>query len=206
MAIRAKAAKAAQSPRKRTILPAEVRVDDLMSAAAELFVTKGIEGTIVSDIVERAGVGKGTFYHYFATKEDVIVALRERFSRDFADAVAEKIAACPDDDHHGRFAAWLRAAVEAYLGDYKLHDVVFHGFGHSSRDSQDKEIVVVQLAALLAEGAKAAAWSLPDVRAAAIVIYDGMHGAVDDAIAAGDHDPDAIYQRLFALLRRILVG
>jgi hypothetical protein len=61
---------------------------------------------------ERAGVGKGTFYHYFATKEDVIVALRERFSRDFTDAVAEKIAACGSDDHQGRFAAWLHGAVE----------------------------------------------------------------------------------------------
>ena len=93
MAVGAKTSGAARArpARKRLILPAEVRVDDLMSAAAGLFIDKGIEATTVNDIVEKAGVGKGTFYHYFAAKEDVILALRERFSRDFTNAVADAI-------------------------------------------------------------------------------------------------------------------
>ncbi len=188
------------------MLPAEVRIDDLMTAAADLFIAKGIEATTVNDIVELAGVGKGTFYHYFATKEDVILALRERFSRDFTKKVADALAQCPHDDHRARFATWLRGTVEAYIANYELHDVVFHEFRHSNRNSKEKEIVITQLAALLAEGAKAGAWSLPDVRAAAIAIYDGMHGVVDDAIVAGNGDAGAICERLSLLFGRILIA
>lgn len=197
-------AERAHRPRKRLVRPAEVRVDELMSAAAELFIDKGIEATTVNDIVDRAGVGKGTFYHYFSTKEDIILALRERFSRDFTMQVAQTIAQCPPDAHRARFAAWLQGTVAAYVAGYQLHDVVFHEFRHSNRNAKDKEIVIAQLAALLEEGVAAGAWSLPDVRAAAIVVFDGMHGVVDDAIAAGQHDPQAIYRRLAILLERII--
>jgi len=208
MAIRTRSGASEQTrrPRKRLILPAEVRVDHLMAAAAELFIAEGIAATTVNDIVDRAGVAKGTFYHYFATKEDVVVALRERFSRDFTAEVAEAIAACAADDHQARFAAWLRGTVEAYVSNYKLHDVVFHEFRHGNRDARDKEIVIVQLADLLAAGTDAGAWSLPDVRAAAIIIYDGMHGVVDDAIAIGGQDAEAISSRLAVLFDRILAG
>jgi len=183
-----------------------VRVDDLMSAAAALFIAKGIEATTINDIVERAGVAKGTFYHYFETKEDVILALRERFSRDFTDEVARAVESCPADDHRARFAAWLRGTIEAYVARYELHDVVFHEFRHSNRNAKDKEIVLAQLGDLLAAGVEAGAWKLPVVRAAAIVIFDGMHGVVDDAIAAGQRDAELIRSRLAGLFSRMLSG
>ena len=191
--------------RTRRILPAEVRVGDLMSAAATLFIAQGIEATTVNDIVERAGVGKGTFYHYFETKEDVIVALRERFSRDFTDQVAQAVASCPADDHRARFAAWLRGTVQAYIANYKLHDVVFHEFRPGNRNVKDKEIVLAQLGELLAAGAAAGAWKLSDTRAAAIVIFDGMHGMVDDAIAGEQRDAEQICRRLSELFGRMLL-
>lgn len=43
----------------------------LFNTAYELFVTKGINGTSISDIVEKAGVAKGTFYLYFKDKYDI---------------------------------------------------------------------------------------------------------------------------------------
>lgn len=36
----------------------------LFRTAYELFTTKGINSTAISDIVEKAGVAKGTFYLY----------------------------------------------------------------------------------------------------------------------------------------------
>ncbi len=44
----------------------------LMKAAFELFTEKGREHTSVSEISQRAGVAKGTFYLYFADKEDIV--------------------------------------------------------------------------------------------------------------------------------------
>lgn len=43
----------------------------LFNTAFELFMTKGINKTTISDIVQKAGVAKGTFYLYFADKYDV---------------------------------------------------------------------------------------------------------------------------------------
>ena len=43
----------------------------LFNTAYELFTTKGIDATAISDIVEKAGVAKGTFYLYFKDKYDL---------------------------------------------------------------------------------------------------------------------------------------
>lgn len=43
----------------------------LFNTAFELFTTKGLAKTTISDIVEQAGVAKGTFYLYFKDKYDI---------------------------------------------------------------------------------------------------------------------------------------
>lgn len=43
----------------------------LLENAFDLFITKGINKTSISDIVQKAGVAKGTFYLYFKDKEDI---------------------------------------------------------------------------------------------------------------------------------------
>lgn len=45
--------------------------DALLNTAYDLFTTKGIQSTAISDIVKRAGVAKGTFYLYFKDKYDI---------------------------------------------------------------------------------------------------------------------------------------
>ncbi len=191
--------------RPRRVLPAEVRTDHLMSAAAELFIEKGLDATTVDDIVAKAGVAKGTFYHYFATKADVLLALRARFSQDFTSRAAVAIEAAPQGDHRARFVAWLRAAVATYVANFRLHDVVFHDFTHDRRRSQEKDMVIDQLSQLLSAGQQAGAWDLPDARAAALILFDGMHGVVDDAIAAGRLDPEPLCSTLEQMLGRMLV-
>ena len=41
----------------------------IMDAALELFVSRGFHGTTVPEIADRGGVGAGTIYRYFASKE-----------------------------------------------------------------------------------------------------------------------------------------
>jgi len=43
----------------------------LLETAFRLFTSKGIKNTSISDIVENAGVAKGTFYLYFKDKYDI---------------------------------------------------------------------------------------------------------------------------------------
>lgn len=45
--------------------------DTLLKTAFHLFTTKGIAKTSISEIVEAAGIAKGTFYLYFTDKYDI---------------------------------------------------------------------------------------------------------------------------------------
>ncbi len=58
-------------------LEPEERKAQLVAAAIDAFREKGVENTPVSDIVKRAGVGQGTFYLYFKTKDAIICAIVE---------------------------------------------------------------------------------------------------------------------------------
>ena len=49
----------------------KLKKDALLNTAFDLFITKGIQKTSIADIVEKAGVAKGTFYLYFTDKYDL---------------------------------------------------------------------------------------------------------------------------------------
>ncbi len=51
----------------------------LVDAARSCFAAKGYHATSVQEIVERAAVTKGAFYHYFASKDDLLWLLHEQF-------------------------------------------------------------------------------------------------------------------------------
>ncbi|PZR16869.1 MAG: TetR family transcriptional regulator [Flavobacterium psychrophilum] len=48
---------------------------DLLAAALRLFAENGFHGTPTSKIAKEAGVANGTLFHYYKTKEDLIVSL-----------------------------------------------------------------------------------------------------------------------------------
>ncbi len=50
----------------------KIKENALFVAAFDLFTTKGIHDTAISDIVKKAGVAKGTFYLYFKDKYDIL--------------------------------------------------------------------------------------------------------------------------------------
>ena len=52
-------------------LKKQKKKDALFNTAFELFTTKGTNQTTISDIVNKAGVAKGTFYLYFKDKYDI---------------------------------------------------------------------------------------------------------------------------------------
>ena len=45
---------------------------DIKETAQTLFLTKGYQNTSVNSIVETLGIAKGTFYHHFASKNDIL--------------------------------------------------------------------------------------------------------------------------------------
>lgn len=65
----------------------ELKSDDLLCKGMRVLWTKGYNGTSVNDIVQAAGVPKGSFYFYFESKEDFAVkAIEKYFEHQFTPA------------------------------------------------------------------------------------------------------------------------
>jgi AcrR family transcriptional regulator len=60
----------------------------LVIAAVDLFTEHGYDGTTVTQIAERAGVTKSTFFRYFPDKRDILVAGQETLSQLLAEGIA----------------------------------------------------------------------------------------------------------------------
>lgn len=101
-----------------------------MSAAEGLFLSQGVEATTINEIVETAGVAKGTFYHYFSSKNDMLEALENRYTQRFLNVVQTAIDACVPNDWEERLRVWIRASIETYVQTYRTHDIVYTHHHH----------------------------------------------------------------------------
>lgn len=63
----------------------------IMNAALSLFVERGFYGTAVPEIADRAGVGAGTIYRYFESKEALVNELYRTEKMRFARNVVERV-------------------------------------------------------------------------------------------------------------------
>ncbi|MFO7678867.1 MAG: TetR/AcrR family transcriptional regulator [Chloroflexota bacterium] len=57
---------------------ADDRRSEILDTAQMLFYTKGYEKTAVRDIIDEVGIAKGTFYHHFNSKAELLDALITR--------------------------------------------------------------------------------------------------------------------------------
>ena len=65
----------------------------LTRAAMALFLARGFEATTLDDIAAAADISRRSFFHYFASKEDVVFAWQEEITAALIDAVAARPAA-----------------------------------------------------------------------------------------------------------------
>jgi len=54
-----------------------LKKQQIINAAYSLFINKGYNASSIQDILDEAGVSKGTFYNYFASKAECLIAIME---------------------------------------------------------------------------------------------------------------------------------
>ncbi len=67
--------------------------DRVVAAALDLFTTKGVNGTSLQMIADRAGITKASVYYQFKTKEEIVIAVAEADMARLEEAVAKAEAA-----------------------------------------------------------------------------------------------------------------
>lgn len=60
---------------KRIVKNPTVRKTEIIKTAAKLFLAKEYEKTTLQDVMDHLGIAKGTIYHYFDSKEDLLEAV-----------------------------------------------------------------------------------------------------------------------------------
>ncbi len=68
------------------------RKTQIITAAARLFSQNGFSNTVMANIAIEAGIGKGTIYEYFKSKEDLFFTVFEWFSKKIEETASDRVA------------------------------------------------------------------------------------------------------------------
>jgi AcrR family transcriptional regulator len=92
-----------------------VTLDDIVSAAAKIFRTKGYHAATVRDIADEVGILKGSLYHHFASKEELLYLVVKEPIAQMYRTISEIAAA------DATAAEKLRRAISAHLEAFDRH-------------------------------------------------------------------------------------
>jgi len=123
----------------------ETRRQEILDAALRCFSRDGFHNTTTADIVRESGVSQGSLYLYFATKEDIVVALADE--RRQGEAMINALAQGEEDPIRG-----LLALIELYgegLTDphrIAMRRVGIQGWGEALRNERIRKSAIEGLA------------------------------------------------------------
>jgi TetR/AcrR family transcriptional repressor of nem operon len=188
--------------------------DQLIKSAVEVFHTRGFNGSSVQDIVETAGVPKGSFYNHFASKEALGVEVVHAYCRLVDAYVAEAGASLifkGDGTPLERVRRYFEAIIElnviwgvrkgCLLGNFAT-ELAPHSaeIANAVREALDTWSGAVSKALLQAQEAGQLAQSA-DVETLGQYLVDGYEGAATRAKLTGDRTPmDQFIRTTFDLL------
>lgn len=178
----------------------------LLDAAAELFAERGVEGSSVDAIAERAERTSGAIYDHFGGKEAILFALLEGWADDVAAVItAELLAASTLDD---RLAALWRNVARPPTGDGSWIRLEHELWSYAAHDDRARAHLAVRYEAAwtsvddaIAEWAQAEGTQPPTRGAGAAVI-----GVLLGLEMMRRVDPNAIDDRTAVATLRGAVG
>src|SRR5260370_8206350 len=86
----------------------------LLGAGRDAFDQRGFHAVRVDDVVKAARTSHGTFYLYFANKEDLFKALARNALHDMEVIAAEFPRVTPDDPGRAALGPWVQRSCYAY--------------------------------------------------------------------------------------------
>jgi TetR/AcrR family transcriptional regulator, fatty acid metabolism regulator protein len=143
------------APRQRRAIATRQR---LYEAAMAEYARVGVEAARVEDIVAAAGVSWGTFFHYFPTKDDVLLDAGAQVCRAYADALFQGLAdgGPTEEVFHRGFQAMGAAARQVSasqpLRGAMLRQVINHPGRLTAFLGDETAAPVPATAAVMAEG------------------------------------------------------
>jgi AcrR family transcriptional regulator len=110
--------------RSRALVEAVVQATDELIRRGE-----PIDQVTVEQVSERAGIGPGSFYEYFASKDSVLGVLIGKVTRSNFDELSRKLDALDHGSLDEVIEAFAHTIVETYLGHPNRTRVILEGVG-----------------------------------------------------------------------------
>ncbi|MBX9918515.1 TetR/AcrR family transcriptional regulator [Mycolicibacterium frederiksbergense] len=164
----------------------------VLTAARELFAIKGMEATL-NDVAHHAGVGVGTVYRRFATKEALVEAI---FEEGIAEVVWLAETALQQKNSWDGFVWFIERHCELAATDRGLREMVYSkAYGGDRVDCAREELV--PLISKLVDRARSDGYLRADIAHSDTPIIGLLAGTVSEW--AGHVDPE-LWRRYVALL------
>jgi AcrR family transcriptional regulator len=163
----------------------EVRPDQILDAAQRLLLEMGPAATTMDAVAAAAGVGKGTIYHYYASKSDLLSALRSRYLQrtiSQAETAAQGGRTGTVLEHIERF---VEALLDSTVENGELIWILFH---QTATDEDELAAVQDVMLAMIHDGNKAGEFNIADPEFTTQFLIHGLHGVVEGAFHRGDAD------------------
>ncbi|RJR48563.1 MAG: TetR/AcrR family transcriptional regulator [Desulfobacteraceae bacterium] len=93
--------------------------EKIIRESIRLFLANGFKGTSVEEITKAVGVGKGTLYWYFKSKDEILQSIFRKFEHDFVDALIGAVSDC-DGNFTAKYKVYHKVATEFARDDRDL--------------------------------------------------------------------------------------
>lgn len=162
--------------------------ESILNAALELFVARGFWGTAVPEIAEHAGVGAGTIYRYFESKEALVNVIYRHEKLRFSMAVLDNFPPYLNTREMFR-TIWMRMAEFATKNPSAFVFLELHH--HASYLDQESRAVEQRMATVITQVVTAAQQRRElkqgDARLLMGVVMGGFIGVIRSCLDA--HSP-----------------
>ena len=78
--------------------------ETIIHESIKLFLSNGYQGTSVKEITEAAGIGRGTLYWYFKSKDEILVSIFQKWEKEFVQGLVNAV-----NERKGDFVAKYKA-------------------------------------------------------------------------------------------------
>lgn len=102
--------------------PLKTKEQDIIEAAVRLFSEKGYTATSVDEIAKESGMAKASFYKFFQSKEDVLIATVKEHGRTISETI-ERLYAATDQPPEKRLASFIDLQLNSVL-ESKIHSIM----------------------------------------------------------------------------------
>jgi AcrR family transcriptional regulator len=138
-------------------------------------------------VTRAAGAAKGTFYIYFPSWNDLLVAVRDHLVSTYASGVDGRLVAATPSEWWRTMESECVRVVDFILELGDLHKAVFHG-PISDRPIDAALSAEAFIARALEAGVAAGACRPVDVDAAAPLLFSVLHTTADEIARAGGRE------------------